>query len=463
MASTVMNTLPLFKALVLKRCGLQLEGVAEARLSKAIEILSSITGLSDAALMIAKLELDDALFDTFISHLTINETYFFREPKALNWLVDTYLPQRLAEKGAPLAILSAGCSSGEEPYSLAMALFERYGERATQLFTLSGGDVDQQVLAKARQGIYSGLAFRALHPALKQRYFSHHQNHYKICESLRSWVTFHPFNLLQPESVNAHGPFDVILFRNVSIYFDEPTRRRIQQHLHQRLAPEGILLCGVTETLGNDLGVLELVQTQGLFYFQPFKISALPSSVEPQIESRVEPERQILTHTAPAITVITSNPAAFEEVPSPSDASFSNQLQRAHQLLNQNAFQEAADLLEELLAQHPWSVDTLLLAGLVARWRNAFEEAYTFFKRAIYVAPDCWPAHFYKAELFRQGELTDDPIQRQQGYSTVVRLLNETPTANGSLQTIASPLPPGDAYFLAKRYLNTMLATQGVG
>lgn len=191
-----MTSLDLFKALVVKHCGLQLEGVAEARLSKAIKTLSAETGLTHAPALIEKLKQDSAAFDSFVSHLTVNETYFFREPKAINWLVNTYLPQRLAEKGAPLAILSAGCSSGEEPYSLAMALFERYGERATRLFTLVGGDVDRQVLAKARQGVYSGMAFRALPPALKQRFFSRHQTHYKISEQLRNWVTFQPFNLL---------------------------------------------------------------------------------------------------------------------------------------------------------------------------------------------------------------------------------------------------------------------------
>ncbi|MGO2262319.1 hypothetical protein [Halomonas sp.] len=145
------------------------------------------------------------------------------------------------------------------------------------------------------------------------------------------------------------------------------------------------------------------------------------------------------------------------------EPSFDQRLQSAHQLLNQNAFEDAARLLETLLGKQPWSVDALLLAGLVARWQKMPEQAYGLFKRAIYVAPDCWPAHFYKAELFRQSELADDPVQRQQGYSAVVRLLDEAPISNGGLQTISSPLPPGDARFLAKRYLNMMLATPGVG
>ncbi|MDN7131401.1 CheR family methyltransferase [Halomonas sp. MC140] len=449
-----MNTLALFKALVTKRCGLQLEGMAETRLSKAIELLRATTGLIEATALTARLEQDNALFDHFISQLTVNETYFFREPDALNWLVDTHLPQRLAEKDAPLSILSAGCSSGEEPYSLAIALSERYGERAKQLFTLAGGDVDQQILAKARQGIYSGMAFRTLDPALQQRYFSSQHSRHKISDALRRWVTFHTFNLLQP-AVNAlHGPFDVILFRNVSIYFDQPTRRRIQQHLLRLLAPQGIMLCGVTETLGNDLGVFELTQNQEVFYFRPVEMPAA-STLPPATACQAlpsEPQEQLIS---PPAQILLEQPASNDD-----SGAFTDRLQRAHQLLDQNVFQQAADLLETLLAEQPWSVDALLLAGLVARWQQTPEQAYAFFKRAIYAAPECWPAHFYKSELFRQGELADDLIRCQQGYSAVIRLLDEAPTASGGLQTIASPLPPGDAYFLAKRHLNALLATQ---
>ncbi|MBZ5488494.1 protein-glutamate O-methyltransferase CheR [Halomonas aquamarina] len=453
-----MNILAPFKELVQKRCGLQLDGMAEARLSKALETLQAMTGLDDAPALLDRLEREHTLFDHFISQLTVNETYFFREPDTLDWLVDTHLPERLAAKGAPLSILSAGCSSGEEPYSLAMALFERYGERATQLFTLAGGDIDQHILGKARQGIYGGMAFRALQPALKLRYFESHRNLYKISDTLRRWVTFHPFNLLQPSANALQGPFDVILFRNVSIYFDEPTRRRIQQYLHRLLAPQGIMLCGVAETLGNDLGVFTLARSGDVFYFRPDKIPTAPVASAPVVDTRA-PE---LPAEAVAHPVLAPK-APPREAPTPDEppASFSQALQRAHRLLDQNEFQQAAELLEALRAEQPWSVDVLLLSGLVARWQQVPQQAYDFFKRAIYTAPDCWPAHFYKAELFRQGELADDPVQCRHGYSAVIRLLDEAPTAGGGLQVITSPLPPGDALFLASRHLDALLATQG--
>lgn len=139
-----MNTFSAFKSLVHERCGLYLEGLAEARLFRAVASLQASTGVTDTTQLLTKLTSNPTLFDHFVSHLTVNETYFYREPDALNWLVNTYLPERLADGRVPLSIFSAGCSSGEEPYSIAMMLYERFGERARTLFNLAGGDLDHQ-------------------------------------------------------------------------------------------------------------------------------------------------------------------------------------------------------------------------------------------------------------------------------------------------------------------------------
>ncbi|CAD5258156.1 MULTISPECIES: CheR family methyltransferase [Halomonadaceae] len=474
-----------FKALVHQRCGLHLDGLAEARLFRAVASLQASTGLTDITQLLKQLSCDTALFDQFVSQLTVNETYFFREPDALDWLVNTYLPQRLTTEQPPLSIFSAGCSSGEEPYSVAMMLFECFGERAKALFTITGGDLDHQVLAKARQAVYGGMAFRALSPAFKKRYFSPHKGRYKLHEPLRQWVTFRPFNLLNANEDSPVGPFDVILFRNVSIYFDQQTRRHIHQQLSQLLAPNGILLCGVTETLGNDLGVFELTEAQGVFYFrhaeQPAIVPETPlqpsllamdnmaedSITEDSLSVAESANKQLALDNCTDVAPQAPRQHATEKEPTDS---ISHQLHTAHRLLNQNAFDDAATLLEALLEQQPWSIDALVLAGLVARWQQRPQLAYEHFKRAIYAAPECWPAHFYLAELYRQGELADKPLQRKQRYAAVVRLLTTAPTSDGGLDTITPPLPPGDARFLAERYLdavNLTLAststTQGVG
>ncbi|EHJ94800.1 CheR family methyltransferase [Vreelandella boliviensis] len=466
-----------FKALVHQRCGLHLEGLAEARLFRAVASLQASTGLTDTTQLLTQLTSDTALFDQFVSQLTVNETYFYREPDALRWLVNSYLPERLATEEPPLSIFSAGCSSGEEPYSVAMMLFERFGERAKALFNLTGGDLDHQVLAKARQAVYGGMAFRALSADFKARYFSPYKGRFKLHESLRQWVTFCPFNLLNAAESSPGDPFDVILFRNVSIYFDQQTRRRIHQQLGQLLAPNGILLCGVSETMGNDLGVFELVEAEGVFYFRraepptavPTVSHPLPLPMGDKSDGGIDDSAG--KELEPAISGATPPAAPREQATEKAQTdTISHPLQTAHQLLNQNAFDDAATLLEALLKQQPWSIDALVLAGLVARWQQQPHQAYDYFKRAIYVAPECWPAHFYLAELYRQNELPDEPLQREQRYAAVVRLLTAAPTSNGGLDTIAPPLPPGDARFLAERYLaavNLTLAststTQGAG
>ena len=460
-----MSSLAPFKQWVHQRCGLHLEGLAEARLVRAIEALHVELGTQDSHVMLTRLAEDDALFDRFVSQLTVNETYFFREPETLHWLVETHLPRRLAEQGGPLRLLSAGCSSGEEPYSVAMALQERYGDRAQTLFTITGGDVDQQVLKKAQAGRYAGMAFRALHPSLKARFFTPVGRSFQLDTTLRQWVTFQPLNLLSTSACHMDGPFDVILFRNVSIYFDEATRRTIQHQLKQLLAPNGILLCGVTETLGNDLGVFSLKEEQGVFYFQ----AELPMSARSVNELvPVAPQATnapVASEPAPHAEPLPAEPSHQEEPPPFSAPPSANHdtLQHAHDALNQNRFDDANALLMPLLADDPWSVDALLLAGLVARWQQQPQRAYDYFKRALYVSPECWPAHFYQAELLRQGELPDQPTQRQRGYAAVVRLLDASPLASGGLKVIASPLPPGDACFLAKRYMNEHAVTQGAG
>ncbi|GGC94038.1 CheR family methyltransferase [Vreelandella lutescens] len=460
-----MSSLTPFKQWVHQRCGLHLEGLAEARLIRAVDALQAEMGTLNSELLLARLAQDNALFDRFISQLTVNETYFFREPEAIHWLVDTHLPRRLADKGGPLRLLSAGCSSGEEPYSVAMALLERYGDRAQTLFQITGGDVDQQVLMKAQTGLYSGMAFRALHPALKERFFTPVGRSFQLIDTLRQWVAFRSLNLLATTEHPVGGPFDVILFRNVSIYFDEATRRTIQRQLKQLLAPNGILLCGVTETLGNDLGVFSLRDDQGVFYFQADTPPTAPDSAR-KPPSTFHTDHDAYTSELPSTSTCIEMPlpaVAQQDTPSPSLNTTHEQLQQALEALNQNCFSDANQLLEPLLANDPWSVDALLLTGLVARWQQQPQQAFDCFKRALYVAPECWPAHFYQAELLRQGELPDNPTQRQRGYAAVVRLLEASPQSSGGLKAIPPPLPPGDACFLAKRYAAEQTAAQGVG
>lgn len=260
-----------FHRLLHQRCGLLFEGVAAAKLASALEDRRQQQRLPSLNAYFDFLRGDETEFHALLSLLTINESYFFREPEQLQFVLETLLPRRLhavAEASRrPLRILSAGCASGEEPYSLAISLSEKYGPDWYRYVQIHAGDIDRAVLARARAGCFSAYAFRSDWPLARERHFLRKESCWELTAELRRWVHFAELNLLDPQPAAHWTEFDFIFCRNVLIYFDQPTRIRILRNLAAMLRPEGCLIVGSAETLANDIGVLPLVEESGQFYF----------------------------------------------------------------------------------------------------------------------------------------------------------------------------------------------------
>ncbi len=191
-----------------------------------------------------------AEFDAIYDLVTTNETYFFREPAQLTAFIEEVVPDLLSKKVIKkIRIWSAGCSSGEEPYSLAMLLQESgYFEHAT--FEIFASDINQQVLAKARKGHYRESAFRATTPELRDKYFtSEPDGSWKIGDAIRNRVQFGRLNLYDEARVSLLGHLDVIFCRNVIIYFDDSSKRVVVTNFYNRLVDGGYLLLGHSESL----------------------------------------------------------------------------------------------------------------------------------------------------------------------------------------------------------------------
>ena len=217
-----------FKTLIKEHCGLSFSAQVETKLARAVAARMAECRCTGAAAYAARLRGDPGEFQHLVNQLTINETYFFREPDQLRLLRDRLAPRLLARVAGPVRILSAGCSSGEEPYSLVMLLWERYGARMAERFEILGGDIDSAVLERARQGHYSEFSFRGVPATVRQHYFDPLDGGgYALKDFIRRQVRFHAFNLLAPTGAPPLRDFDLILYRNVSIYFDAPTRKSI--------------------------------------------------------------------------------------------------------------------------------------------------------------------------------------------------------------------------------------------
>ncbi len=299
-----------FRDFIKARLGLHFGEDADARLGAILDGRVSATETTDIAGYLALTAANPVEFRTLTALLTVNETYFYREPQHLALLTEHLLPTLLANRhldgrtGSPVRILSVGCSTGEEPYSIAIALRERYGDNARQLFELLGGDVDHEAIDRARAGVYTAFSFRALPEELRDRYFSSiNATHRQINAAIHAQVRFVHLNLLDAAYPDTIQPQDVIFFRNVSIYFDEPTRRRVLARLKGLLNPCGYLIVGASETLANDFGLMRLHALDGVFLFDDGTPGPEPMLGPAATRS---PSRQRARGATPATTLVSA-------------------------------------------------------------------------------------------------------------------------------------------------------------
>lgn len=208
-----------------------------------------------------------------IDELTTNETYFFREYNQLRSLVGEILPElqlrRREADGAPVTIWSAGCSSGEEPYSIVM-MGQEAGFVPGVDFRVYGSDISRRMLRKARQGLYREASFRETAPALRDKYFSEKDGLWKISDRVKEHVELMHLNLMDRSKIALLGLMDVILCRNVIIYFDTDAKRQLIETFYEKLKSGGHLLLGHSESLINLSSSFELRHLQSeLVYRRP--------------------------------------------------------------------------------------------------------------------------------------------------------------------------------------------------
>ncbi|MEM7408970.1 MAG: CheR family methyltransferase [Myxococcota bacterium] len=222
----------------------------------------------------------DGELSRLIDELTTNETYFFRERGQLNALVREILPEALASRreqgGGPVCVWSAGCSSGEEPYSIVMLAKEAGVDLGGEL-RVYASDISRRMMQRARAGLYRENSFRETEDSLRERYFVEKEGQWQVADEIRRSVDFIHLNLMDGSKVALLGAMDVILCRNVIIYFDKAGKTQVIQTFEEKLRPGGHLLLGHSESLINLSTSLELRSLrQDLVYRRPAPGLSLP-------------------------------------------------------------------------------------------------------------------------------------------------------------------------------------------
>ena len=198
--------------------------------------------------------------ERLINSFTVNETYFYREEHQLACLGRSILPDIIQSKkpGDRIRIWSMPCSSGEEPYSIAIWLLENWPLVDAYNVEIIGSDIDTAVLRQAAEAVYSQRSLSRLPDAVLRHYFEPEQNlQRRLIGDLRESVTFRQANIVDRSSLEALGKFDVIFCRNLLIYFDDAARETAVNNLHDFLAPGGYICLGHTESMTRITGLFE--------------------------------------------------------------------------------------------------------------------------------------------------------------------------------------------------------------
>lgn len=234
-----------FKKDVYKLTNINLTMYKERQMKRRIESLMNRKGYQSFDTYFQALKKDDALLRSFVSYLTINVSEFYRNPKQWEVFEKQMIPYLKKEFGGRIRIWSAACSTGDEPYTIAMLLSKYFP--LNQIHVLAT-DIDDDVLAIAQEGYYQARSLERLPAELLNKHFTQKENGYQINSDIKKCVEFRKHNLLEDKyPTNMH----MIVCRNVVIYFTEEAKEGVYTRFHNALEKNGMLFIGSTEQIIN--------------------------------------------------------------------------------------------------------------------------------------------------------------------------------------------------------------------
>jgi len=386
-----------FQGAIAQRLGLRFD---DNRLTFLAEVLARrlearhLGANAYLAALVTELETSDEL-SALARELTVGETYFFRHVDQFLALREVALPERLSARAASrsLRLLSAGCASGEEPYSLAILLRERGIEPGFEV-AVHGVDLNPESLAKAARGLYSPWALRETPEDIRGRWFTQEGRDFRLNKALRESVHFAQHNLvLDAPSLLPAGCFDVIFCRNVLMYFTTEQATGIVARLARALAPGGFLFLGHAETLRGLSHDFHLRHTHNTFYYQrrdetePY----LPANEHLPLPAREAPALQRASTSnawvAPWLETVERSSRRIRELtngaaPGPEPATRTNEpdpsrgdLSQPLELLRTERFADALELMQQLSPAEKTDPAALLLRAALLTHQGQLNDA----------------------------------------------------------------------------------------
>ncbi|HSK47571.1 MAG TPA: CheR family methyltransferase [Coriobacteriia bacterium] len=421
----------LFRDWIHQHSGIFLEESKTDSLRISLVTRASRFGITDYSDYFRLLSADEDEFKELMNLVTINETSFFRFPAQFDALRDVVVPRvlesRAVSAGTPFRVWSAGCSTGEEPYTIAMTLLDSALGSLGSPFDVVGTDVSTQALERAKSAVYPQRALASLSDEVIARWFEPVDGGWKPRERVRDVCDFHYQNLIrEPYGTEFLSNWDVIFCRNVTIYFRMESTTRVVEHFYDALNPGGYLFIGHSETLTTVSDRFETVEADGVFLYRKpparhsftfddiasarrRRSSLAGASLKPRQVNEADAEqlrrarraaRQLAAQAATA-----NDPAPLTLAPEPEPETLSAAA-RAHALLDEARAVDALELASLALAEDPDDVEAQLVIAYAHADLGNLETAAEQAARILAANPLVAPARYILGAIRReQGDL----------------------------------------------------------
>lgn len=416
------------KLMLQRSIGLHSRSIGDASIERAIRYRMSVLNIAGDNEYVAMLQREENEFNELVEEVVVPETWFFRNTSPFDAL-DSYIPQLTPASGdspdTPLKILSLPCSTGEEPYSIAMVLMEK-GLQGKG-FSIDALDISQRAIDKAKRAIYGRNSFREAYRDLQNKYFEAKDSGFRLQQRVKEHVKFSRANIIEDNFENSNRQYDVIFCRNLLIYFDHKTQSEVLEKLHAMLKIGGIIFVGHAESAQLSPRLYQSLDIPMAFAFRAIDDSAdvPPVGDFPEISSmakqtntlkdlqstfrdlvnltekdqllatRVAARRSTAAGLSTAIKPTRKAASIAKGASNPTDSqgrggekeSESSFLEKISQLIEQGKLSLAGELAQSCRVAHPDSAEAHYYLGLICHFEGGSGAAESLLKKAIYLDP----------------------------------------------------------------------------
>lgn len=420
---------PAIEEFLTNTIGLDPESVGPKGLERAISVRMMLVSITQEPEYLAFLKSSASELEALIESVVVPETWFFRDQGPFTYLREqVILEWKKSEKRKVLKLLSVPCSTGEEPFSIAITLMQ--AGLSESEFDIDAVDISARALDVAERGIYTNNSFREKDLDYQHRYFTRTDYGFRIDEQLRKLVHFKRGNIYDPNFPASRPHYDVIFCRNLLIYMTVDAKKQILDNLDRLLVGGGFIFTGHTETM--------LIRSYGYLPVRHTRVFACRKPGKDELQAMQEAKqtrlnRKPLFFPKPSPAIVTRPPENHR--PQPNEATEAGKvsiyddstslLDMVRELGNKGALEEAKVLCEKLLQQHRLNSEAYYLMGMLQEASNRYDLAEECFQKALYLDPNHYPLLVQLYLLYEQRGDDAKAVAFRERASRVQALQNE--------------------------------------